>query len=449
MSTTPAPPARPPGPKGSFLGGSLSAFRSRPLEFLEESAREFGSLVYFRSAHQHIYFVNDPEVIRKVLVTHSGAFTKSRILQRAKTLLGEGLLTNEGAPHLRQRRMVQPAFYREHLVRYGEDMVTLAERARERWAPNEAIDIDQEMMRLTLAIVGRTLFSTDVEAEAPQVGEAMNALIAMMPLLLLPGSQYLQHLPLPVTRRYARAGKLLEQMIYRIIRERRASGVESGDLLSMLMRARDAEGDGSGMSDKQVRDEALTLFLAGHETTATGLAWTWYLLSRNPDAEQRMHEEIDTVLSGRRAAFEDLPRLRYTQQVFAESMRLYPPAWAIGRMATEEIELGGYLIPAKSIVLLSPYLMHRQERYWPEAERFRPERWADGDFYRRDFTYFPFGGGPRICVGERFAWMEAVLLLATIGQRWRFRQVEDQPVRPRAFLTLRPAGGIRMTATLR
>lgn len=440
---------RPPGPKGDWLTGSLSAFRNRPLEFLEESAREYGSLVYFRAGHQQIYLVNEPELIRKVLVTHNSHFTKSRILQRAKSLLGEGLLTNEGASHLRQRRMVQPAFYREHLVRYGQDMVELSARARERWQPEAVLDIDREMMRLTLAIVGRTLFSTDVEDEAPQVGEAMNALIAMMPVLLLPGSQFIQHLPLPVTRRYARAGKLLEETIYRIIQERRTSGADAGDLLSMLMMVRDPEDQGSAMSDKQVRDEALTLFLAGHETTATGLAWTWYLLSQHEGAEARMHQEIDTVLGGRLPTFEDLPQLRYTQQVFAESIRLYPPAWAIGRMAQQEIELGGYHLPVKSVVLMSPYLMHRNEQYWPNPERFEPERWNEGDFYKRDFSYFPFGGGPRICVGERFAWMEGVLILATLAQRWRFRLADGQPVKPRAFLTLRPAGAIRMTATLR
>lgn len=440
---------RPPGPPSGLFSGGLFAFRKDPLSYIEKVAADFGPLAYFRAGHQHIYLVNEPELIRDVLVTRNALFTKSRILQRAKTLLGEGLLTNEGASHIRQRRMVQPAFYRDHLVGYGAQMVALADQARRRWRNEAVLDIDQEMMRLTLAIVGQTLFSADVEQEAPQVGEAMNALVAIMPLLMLPGSQFIEYVPLPVTRRYLRAAKLVEGTIYRIINERRASGENPGDLLSMLMAARDAEGDQSAMSDKQVRDEALTLFLAGHETTATALAWTWYVLAQEPEAEAALHAELDRVLNGRLPTFDDLPQLRYTQQIFAESMRLYPPAWAIGRMAKEPLELGGFTLPTKSIVIMSPYLMHRNAQYWPNPDRFEPERWSDGDFYKRDFTYFPFGGGPRICVGERFAWMEGVLLLAVIAQQWRFRLVPGHVVERKALITLRAKNGIKVTALAR
>ena len=345
--------------------------------------------------------------------------------------------------------MVQPAFYRDHLVTYGAQMVALADKACHRWRNEAKLDIDQEMMRLTLAIVGQTLFSADVEDEAPQVGEAMNALIAIMPLLMLPGSQFIEYVPLPVTRRYLKAAKLVEATIFRIMNERRASAANPNDLLSMLMNARDPEGDDHAMSDQQVRDEALTLFLAGHETTATALAWTWYLLAQHPDAEAALHAELSAVLGNRLPTFDDLPRLRYTQQIFAESMRLYPPAWAIGRMAREPLELGGYTLPAKSIVLLSPYLMHRTPRFWPDPDRFDPARWADGDFYKRDFTYFPFGGGPRICVGERFAWMEGVLLLAVIAQRWRFRLEPGHRVERKALITLRAKNGIKVIAQAR
>lgn len=440
---------RPPGPRAGFFSGGLFSFRRDPLAYLEKLAAEYGSFAYFQAGHQHIYFVNEPEMIRDVLVTRNSLFTKSRILQRAKSLLGEGLLTNEGASHIKQRRMVQPAFYRDHLVTYGAQMVALADKACGKLRNEAILDIDQEMMRLTLAIVGQTLFSADVEDEAPQVGEAMNALIAIMPLLMLPGSQFIEYVPLPATRRYLRASKLVESTIFRIMNERRASGENPGDLLSMLMNARDAEGDNSAMSDKQVRDEALTLFLAGHETTATALAWTWYLLAQNPEAEAAMHAELATVLGGRLPGFDDLPQLKYTQQVFAESMRLYPPAWAIGRMAREPLELAGYTLPVKSIVIMSPAIMHRNPKYWTEPDRFDPGRWADGDFYKRDFTYFPFGGGPRICVGERFAWMEGVLLLAVIAQRWRFRLQPGHVVERKALITLRSKHGIKVIAEAR
>ncbi|MFN9457022.1 MAG: cytochrome P450 [Acidobacteriota bacterium] len=440
---------RPPGPAAGFFSGGLVRFRRDPLTYLERVQADYGSFAYFQAGHQHIYYVNEPELIREVLVTRSGLFTKSRILQRAKSLLGEGLLTNEGTSHLRQRRMVQPAFYRDHLVTYGAQMVALADKACHRWRTEAKLDIDQEMMRLTLAIVGQTLFSADVEDEAPQVGEAMNALIAIMPLLMLPGSQFIEYVPLPVTRRYLKAAKLVEATIFRIMNERRASADNPDDLLSMLMNARDPEGDDHAMSDKQVRDEALTLFLAGHETTATALAWTWYLLAQHLDAEAALHAELAHVLGDRLPTFDDLPRLRYTQQIFAESMRLYPPAWAIGRMAREPLELGGYTLPAKSIVLLSPYLMHRNPRFWPDPDRFDPARWADGDFYKRDFTYFPFGGGPRICVGERFAWMEGALLLAVIAQRWRFRLEPGHRVERKALITLRAKNGIKVIAQAR
>lgn len=441
---------RPPGPKGKWLTGSLREFRADPLAFLERLSAECGPIGYFRAGHQHIYFANDPALVQEVLVTQNSAFIKSRILQRAKALLGEGLLTNEGAPHLRQRRLVQPAFHRGRLVGYASAMTELALRARERWTSGEDMDIDREMMRLTLAIVGRTLFSADVEEDAPKVGEAMNALLAMMPILMLPLSQYFHHLPLPAMRRYKQAGATLDRTIYRIIEERRKSGVDTGDLLSMLLLATDSEGDGLGMTDKQVRDETLTLFLAGHETTATALTWTWYLLAKNPEAEAKFHAEIDSVLEGRAPRLEDMPALRYTEHVMAESMRLYPPAWGMGRMATREVELDGYRVPAGSIVLTSPYIMHRKAEWFPEPEKFLPERWEQEDHSRPKFAYFPFGGGPRICVGERFAWMEGVLILAAVAQKWRFAlPAHPKPVGLHALITLRPRGGLRLRAELR
>jgi cytochrome P450 len=440
---------RPPGPRSFSLGGSFSAFRADPLQFLTRCAAEYGDICYFRAAHQHMYFLNAPALAQEALVNKNAHFIKSRILQRAKTLLGEGLLTNEGASHLRQRRLVQPAFHRDRLIRYAEDMTALSVRACARFNDGAVVDIDREMMRLTLSIVGRTLFSAEVEEDAAVVGEAMNALLEMMPVLMFPLSQYLQYLPIPFMRRFLRAGETLDATIYRIINERRASGIDAGDLLSMLLLARDAEGDNTGMSDKQVRDETLTLFIAGHETTATALTWAWYLLAQHPDAEARMHAELDSVLSGRAPSFDDVPRLPFTGHVFAETMRLYPPAWAIGRMAVSDLEIAGCQIPRKSIVLLSPYTMHRSPRWWPQPEQFLPERWATEDPTRPKFAYFPFGGGPRLCIGERFAWMEAVLVLATIAQQWRFRLASSDPVALAPLITLRPKGGLRLRAESR
>lgn len=439
---------RPPGPPTRSIAGHFQAFRADPLAFLTRCAAEYGDITYFRAGHQHMYFLNSPALVQEALVTKNAYFIKSRILQRAKTLLGEGLLTNEGASHLRQRRLVQPAFHRDRLMRYAADMSTLAVRARGRFTDGAAVDIDREMMRLTLSIVGRTLFSADVEEDAAAVGEAMNALLEMMPVLMFPLSQYLQYLPLPFMRRFMRAGETLDATIYRIINERRASGEDTGDLLSMLLLARDDD-DSTGMTDKQVRDETLTLFIAGHETTATALTWVWYLLAEHPEAEARMHQEIDTVLGDRDPGFDDVPKLPYTGRIFSESLRLYPPAWAIGRMAHADVEIGGYRLPKKSIALLSPYTMHRDPKWWPDPLAFRPERWETDDADRPKFAYYPFGGGPRLCIGERFAWMEGVLILAALARKWRFRRVDTNPVALAPLLTLRPKGGLRLVAEAR
>ncbi len=434
---------RPRGPRNPPVIGQIAAFRRDPTGFLKRVADEYGEIAYFRLGPQHVFLLNHPDYIREVLVTNQNNFTKSRALQRARVLLGQGLLTSEGQFHLRQRRLVQPAFHRPRLVGYAAVMTECAVRARERWRAGETLDVAHEMMRLTLAIVGRTLFSTDVEAEAAEIGEALTVVLHMFDMLMMPFSELLEKLPLPSIKRFEKARDRLDRTIYGMIRERRASGEDRGDLLSMLLLAQDEEGGGGGMTDVQVRDEALTLFLAGHETTANALTWTWYLLSQNPQCEQKMHEEIDRVLGGRTLGFDDLPELRYTEMVLAEAMRLYPPAWAIGRKAIEAFELGGYEIPAGAILILSPYVTHRNPRWFPEPERFDPER------ERPKFAYFPFGGGARVCIGERFAWMEGTLALAAIAQKWRFRLVPGHRVVPQPLITLRTKYGMRMVAESR
>jgi cytochrome P450 len=438
------PLGRPPGPSGHPISGLFFEYRRQRVDFLLRLSREYGDIVYFKIGRQPMYLLNRPDFIQDVLVTYHRNFIKSRILQRAKVLLGEGLLTNEGESHLRQRRLVQPAFYRDRLISYADTMATCGRTAAERWKPGETRDLAEEMMRVTLAIVGRTLFSKDVERDASEIGKALTDVLGTFDTLLLPFSSLIQRLPLPKFIRAKRAQKFLDRAIYKIIAERRANAADTGDLLSMLLFAVDEEGSG-GMTDKQVRDEALTLFLAGHETTATALTWTWYLLSQNPRADEKMRSEIRSVLRDRLPGYNDLPKLRYTEMVLAESLRLYPPAWAIGREVKSSTRIYNYEVPKGAICLMSPYVMHRNPRYFPDPDRFDPDRFTqEAKQNRPKFAYFPFGGGPRTCIGERFAWMEGVLLLATIAQRWRFNLVPNQVIEPHPQITLRTLHGVKM-----
>ena len=444
MAIAQRPSIDPPGPRALFPGHILLEFARRRLPFLVESARKYGDIVFFRVGNERIYLFNHPDLIRDVLVTNQRNFTKSRALVRAKKVLGEGLLTSEGEFHLRQRRLAQPAFHRDRIATYGLSMVEYAGRTRSRWKADSCVDVHDEMMKLTLAIVAKTLFSADVENEARQIGDALTTTFAAFNIGVLPFSELLEKLPLPYMKRFEAARARLDETIYRIIHDRRASGEDRGDLLSMLLLAQDTEGDGGSMSDTQVRDEAMTIFLAGHETTANALTWTWYLLSENPEVEARFHREIDG-LGDRLPGPDDMPRLPYTRMILAESMRLYPPAWAVGRRAINDFEAGGYHIPARSMVLLSQYITHRDARFYPDPERFDPDRWLPEIASKRPkFSYFPFGGGTRICIGEQFAWMEGVLILATIGKRWKLRYdgTGDPDIEPQ--ITLRPRGGLRM-----
>ena len=434
-----------PGPALRYPFANWLSLRRNPLEFLEGLARDYGDVSRFRLGPVFVYLVNDPELIRTVLVTRADAYHKGRALERAKRLLGEGLLTSEESVHLRQRRLMQPAFHRERISGYGETMVRYAERATERWKAGETIDVHREMVGLTLAIVGKTLFDADVEGEADEIGGALTEVMELFQrLLMVPFGELLEKLPLPSTRRFERARGRLDATIGRLIAERRRNPRDRTDLLTLLILAQDTEGDGGGMSDAQLRDEAMTIFLAGHETTANALTWTWHLLSQNPEVEARLHEELDRVLGERAPGVSDLPRLRYTEMVLSEAMRLYPPAWIVGRRAVVDHELGGYRIPAGSILLLSQWITHRDPRFFPDPLRFDPMRFTpEANAARPKFAYFPFGGGPRVCIGEGFAWMEGVLLLATIARRWRFSRA-DSAVTPAALITLRPKGGLPM-----
>jgi cytochrome P450 len=443
----------PPGPKLSVVDRLLYRPGRNRLEFFSTLARTYGDLASFRMGGETIFFVNHPQYVKDILVTHNRSFIKSRGLERAKRLLGEGLLTSEDPVHLRPRRLMQPAFHRDRIAAYAGTMVHYAERIRSEWTPGSPIDVAQEMMRLTLSIAGKTLFDLDVESQAADVGRALTAVMNSFWTTMLPFAEVLERLPIPQLRRARRARERLDRIIYGMIGDRRAEGrtmEERGDLLSMLLLAQDEEDENRGMSDRQVRDEAMTILLAGHETTANALTWTWFLLSGAPDVERRLHEEVDRALGGRIPRVGDIGTLGFVERVVTESMRLYPPAWLIGRRALGEYHIGDYVAPARTIFLASPYVLHRDPRYFRDPERFWPDRWTP-EFRAAlpPFAYFPFGGGPRRCIGDSFAWMELVLVVATIAQRWSFRLVPSHPVVPHPVVTLRTKHGVLMMPEVR
>jgi cytochrome P450 len=439
-----------PGPRGAPLVGSAFEFRRDALGFLCRARESYGDVVRFRIGSYYIYLLAHPDSIRDLLITYNRNVVQGRGHQRAKVMLGEGLLTSEGDFHMRQRRLAQPAFHRQRIAAYGETMVEYAGRANERWTDGETIDVAREMMRVTLTIAAKTLYDSDVESEAEEIGRVVSTFMDWWRTLMLPFSEAFDGLPLPGARRFARARERLDKTIFRLIEERRASGEDRGDLLSMLLASRDTEGDGGHMTDGQLRDELVTLLLAGHETTANALSWTWYLLAHDPEAESKLHAEIDEALGGRLPSLDDLPNLPYTERVLTESMRLYPPAWGLGRRAVREFDTGGFTIPADSILFACPYVTQRDARWFSDPLRFDPDRWTP-DFKATlpRFAYFPFGGGPRQCIGEHFAWLEGVLLLATFAQKWRMRLAPNQKIEMQPSITLRPKNGIRMILTER
>lgn len=437
----------PPGPRGHFLLGNLSDMKNHPLEFMTRCARTYGDVVYLKVAGIPVYLINHPDLIEHVLVTDNRNFIKPKLLRAAGEVLGNGLLTSEGDFWLRQRRLMQPAFHRDRIVAYGDAMTERTSRMLDRWSDGATYDIHREMMRLTLAIVADTLFGVDVEHRAPEVGEALEValerFVDRMGLMRM-----LDRLPLPRNIRFRRAQRRLDEIIFGIIHERRGAGEDSGDLISMLLRAQDD--DGAGMTDQQLRDEAITLFLAGHETTAIALSWTFHLLAGHPEVEDRLVDELRRVLGGRPPSAADLPDLRYTDMVMRESMRLHPPAWRVGREAVSGCRIGEYDVPAGAQVVMSQWVVHRDPRFWDDPEAFRPGRWEEERIASLPkFAYFPFGGGARRCIGDAFATMEAVLLLAGVMQRAHLAAAPGPAIGYWPSITLRPTPGIPMTVSLR
>lgn len=434
-----------PGPAGNpFFGRLVASSRRDPLNFMTTLARDYGDVCSFRIGFERIFFVNHPDYVKDVLVGHYDNFIKGRGKQRAKHFLGEGLLLSEGELHRRQRRLAQPGFHRQRIASYAAEMVAASERCSARWRDGEVLDIWPEMLRLTLGIVGKTLFSADVESKDDEVGQAMKAATLQYRAFKLPFAKLLERMPLPHIRRFRQGKERLRRVILEIIEERRRDERDHGDLLSMLLLSEEGEGvEGLRMTPEQVWDEALTIFIAGYDTTATALMWTWFLLSEHPEVEARLHAELDEVLEGGRpAVFEDFHRLPYTERVLAEAMRIYPPTWRLVRRAIRDFRAGEHIIPAGSLVVVCQYAMHRDPRFFPDPERFDPERFTpEAREARPAFSYFPFGGGVRRCIGEGFAWMEVVLLVATIARRWRMRLAPGHVITTKPLITLRPGRG--------
>jgi cytochrome P450 len=435
-------PLYPPGPEQGFFDGLRSPLRQDPLGFMSRAAREYGDIVCLRFFNFRTILLFHPDHIEDVLVNNAKKFIKGRVLRANRHLFGNGLLTSEGDFWLRQRRMMQPAFHRNRIAGYATTMTSCATRLLESWKPGEPLDLHEAMMRLTLQVVGKTLFHSDVERDAPQVGENLHVLLEYTAdfrrLLMTP-----RWLPTRRNRNAKRAVRQLTKIIDRIIQQHRESREDTGDLLSMLVHAQDE--DGSRMTTQQLRDEALTLFLAGHETTASTLSWTWWLLAQHPRVEEKLHAELDSVLHGRAPTLDDIPRLIYTSHILSESMRLYPPAWAIARLSIEEHSIAGFLLPKGTGFAAVPWVIHRDPRWYDNPESFCPERW-EGDLLKKlpRFAYFPFSFGPRQCIGNSFALMEATLALATIAQQFRFTLIPGHPITPLASITLRPRSGLHV-----
>jgi cytochrome P450 len=416
-----------------------------PIRLFEHLHATYGPIAHYRFMGTPIIFVNDPDYIREILINQASAFVKERTVRRMKILLGNGLITSEEPFHMRQRRIVAPAFHRQRIVAYADEIVSSAARRREQWQSGQTIDISAEMMSLSLEIIARTLFNTEVTDDIRRINDEVNSIMEIYNFLVaFPRMEQFLFLPVPKIIRFRRSKARLDAIVSRLIPEHRAANVDRGDLLSMLIRSRYEE-NATGMSDEQIRDEVLTIFLAGYETVANALTWTWYLLSQNPEVEQKLHAELGKVLGSRPPILADYSNLCYTEQVFAESMRLYPPAWAMGRMSTGPVTLGPYRIPPGAHFFFSQYILSRTPEYYPDPLRFDPDRFTpENSAARPRFAYFPFGGGSRQCIGESFAWMEGVLTIATIAQQWRLKYFGTSPPIPQAKITLRPRDPLPM-----
>lgn len=442
----------PPGPRGKPILGSLMEMqRKGMLPFYRDLWQQYGDLVHLKMGPLHQFVLTQPDHVQHVLAAHGKTYVKGIGFKKLQLALGNGLFISEGELWQRQRRLLQPPFTARAIARFADTMVAATEAMLARWdadKPTQPLDINIEMMQLAMQIIGRTMFGTDVGAEALEAGDAFTYVLNFMsersvtlldPPLFVPTAQ---------NQRFKQAMRLLNVYMREIVERRKSAGT-GDDLLSILLQARD-ETTGAGMSEQQLYDEVLTIFFAGHETTAQALTWTWHLLAQHPDVEEQLHDELARVLGGRAPTFADVPQLQYTRMVIQEALRLYPPVWIFVRDALIEDQIGGYRIPPRSMIVLSPYLTHRHPALWQDPERFDPQRFApEREASRPRYAYFPFGGGKRTCLGDKFAMLEAQLVVATVAQRYRLRSVPGHPVNAVAVGTLRPAHGMPMTLIAR
>jgi cytochrome P450 len=428
----------PPGFQRNLLRFAFRRFRpANPILLFQHLAEEYGDIAHYKIGWNDIVFLNHPDYFREVLVVQNENFIKERTVQRTKMLLGAGMITSEGAQHRSQRQVAQPAFHRQRIPEYANSMVREAVRMRDRWCDGEQRDIAVDMMQLTLNVVAQTLFDTDLRDEVDELASALNRIMGLYNfIVMLPAAEWLVHMRPPGLAAFVRARKRIDAVVYRMIAAHRQRDFHGSSLLDLMLAA---SPDKTAAAEQSLRDQVITIFLAGYETVANALSWTWYLLSQNPECERRFHNEIDHD-----------PHLRYVEMVLAESMRLYPPAWAMGRYARADFRLGDFLLPAKTTVLMSQFVAHRDARFFPDPLRFDPERFApEAKSRRTKLTYFPFGVGARQCIGESFAWMEGVLLLATMAQKWKLTLIPGHRVEPEPLITLRPKYGMRMQVVAR
>lgn len=435
----------PPGPKSRIPLGNLFGFRRDSLGFLNRIAHEYGDIVQFKIGPTRIVLLNHPDFIKEVLSTQNSNFVKGRPLEMAKELLGDGLLTSEGEFHKRQSRVIQPAFHHKMMNTYAPAMIEYTSRLMNSWEDGLTVDMMDKMVELSTGIAGKTMFNVDIDEEAPEINQALESIMTLFGRITLPFAELLLKLPLPGTILFFRAKARLDNTIYRIINERRRNKLNNGDLLSLLLQEQNETGNSGGLTDQQIRDEALTLFLTAFDTTSLALTWTWFLLSQNPQAEAELHEELDRVLQGRIPTMEDYPRLKFTRMVFTESMRMYPPIYIIAREALEHFSIGNYIVPGGTIILMSPYLIHHDSRFHQDPWKFNPHRWTERPGGQQSkYEYFPFSAGPRSCIGQHYAWLEGVLVLASIAQFWRPELVPNHPVELEQLINLRPKHGMMM-----
>jgi cytochrome P450 len=437
----------PDGPHFARRLFSGELFRQSAVDFMLNTAQRFGDLNHYTGFGRHIFQFNHPQLIEDLLLRDAGRHHRGLVMQRARLVLGEGLLTSEAPLHLRQRRLAQPAFHRQRIAYYGEIIGRYASEMISRWQSGTVMDLHPEMLLLALRIVGKTLFDTNVETEVQRIAQAVDSFMEFLPLAFLPFPEIILNLPLPAMTRIRRGRAYLDSLIYRMIAERRNDPRDRGDLLSMLLATVDSEDGTGGMTDEQVRDECVTVMLAGHETTANALSFALWELARNPDVQERLYQECNAVLRGRPPVAEDYANLGYAAQVFAEAIRLYPPVWVTARTAAEGYEYRGITIPKGAILLAPQIVAHRDPRFWEDPLRFDPQRFTDENKIRRPrFCYFPFGAGARQCIGEGLAWMEGVLILASIIGHWKLSLPAgapgNLPLHP--AISLRPKSGLRL-----